>query len=487
MVRVRFAPSPTGELHLGGARTALYNYLFARKNKGQFIIRLEDTDRERLVEGSLERLLSGLKWLGLNWDEGPDIGGPYEPYIQSQRLAHYQHWAEELIKQQAAYRCFCSLQRLEVLRQVQQNEKQPTKYDRACLNLTQKDIQEKLSAGTPFTIRLKIPPGQTIFKDLIRGQIKIDNFSLEDTILLKSDGYPTYHLANVIDDHEMKITHVIRGEEWLPSTPKHLLIYAGFGWQPPEFAHLPNVLNIHKAKLSKRRDGEAVWVQTYKKEGYLPQALLNFLAFLGWHPKDNREIFNLAELEKEFELERVQKAGAIFDIDKLNWFNAYYIRSLPSEQLDNLLQPYYAAIAGGSYLPVGKTLLLTKLLQDRLTTLNSVISQANWFFHPPAILNPELIIPVQSSAGKTARALKEAIHILKNINDWKIENIKNSLEVLIRPGTFSRRDLLWPMRVALTGEKESPDVFGVAMVLGQKECLARLEKAEKIINQTNVL
>ena len=275
MVRVRFAPSPTGELHLGSARTALYNYLFAKKNDGKFIMRLEDTDQERLVEGSLKRMLGGLAWLGLTWDEGPDIGGPYVPYIQSERLPIYKKQADELINQGGAYYCFCSAQRLEVLRRVQEAEKQITKYDRACLNLKPEEIKAKLEAKLPYIVRLKIPAGQTIFNDLIRGQIKVDNTSLDDSVLLKSDGFPTYHLANVVDDHLMEITHVIRGEEWLPSTPKHLLIYQGFGWSTPEFAHLPNVLNEKKTKLSKRKDGEAVWVQTYQAQGYLPEAMVN--------------------------------------------------------------------------------------------------------------------------------------------------------------------------------------------------------------------
>ena len=481
MVRVRFAPSPTGELHLGSARTALYNYLFAKKNDGKFIMRLEDTDQERLVEGSLKRMLGGLAWLGLTWDEGPDIGGPYVPYIQSERLAIYKKQADELINQGGAYYCFCSAQRLEVLRRVQEAEKQITKYDRACLNLKPEEIKAKLEAKLPYIVRLKIPAGQTIFNDLIRGQIKVDNTSLDDSVLLKSDGFPTYHLANVVDDHLMEITHVIRGEEWLPSTPKHLLIYQGFGWSTPEFAHLPNVLNEKKTKLSKRKDGEAVWVQTYQAQGYLPEAMVNYLAFLGWHPKDDREFFTLADLTKEFDLSRAQKAGAIFNLAKLNWLNSSYLRHLPVSELDNLLKPYYEEMCASYNQAPRDTGALTELMRDRLITLASIKEHASWFFRPQVELNTEIIIPKNSTPEKTLHAIKSAHHVLQRLTSWTSQEIKDALEVLVRPGTFSRRDILWPVRLALTGEKESPDVFGVAWVLGQKETLTRLAQAESLL------
>ena len=481
MVRVRFAPSPTGELHLGSARTALYNYLFAKKNDGKFIMRLEDTDQERLVEGSLKRMLEGLAWLGLTWDEGPDIGGPYVPYIQSERLAIYKKQADELINQGGAYYCFCSAQRLEVLRRVQEAEKQITKYDRACLNLKPEEIKAKLEAKLPYIVRLKIPAGQTIFNDLIRGQIKVDNTSLDDSVLLKSDGFPTYHLANVVDDHLMEITHVIRGEEWLPSTPKHLLIYQGFGWSTPEFAHLPNVLNEKKTKLSKRKDGEAVWVQTYQAQGYLPEAMVNYLAFLGWHPKDDREFFTLADLTKEFDLSRAQKAGAIFNLAKLNWLNSSYLRHLPVSELDNLLKPYYEEMCASYNQAPRDTGALTELMRDRLITLASIKEHASWFFRPQVELNTEIIIPKNSTPEKTLHAIKSAHHVLQRLTSWTSQEIKDALEVLVRPGTFSRRDILWPVRLALTGEKESPDVFGVAWVLGQKETLTRLAQAESLL------
>ncbi|OHA55630.1 MAG: glutamate--tRNA ligase, partial [Candidatus Veblenbacteria bacterium RIFOXYB1_FULL_43_13] len=413
--------------------------------------------------------------------EGPDIGGPYVPYIQSERLPIYKKQADELINQGGAYYCFCSAQRLEVLRRVQEAEKQITKYDRACLNLKPEEIKAKLEAKLPYIVRLKIPAGQTIFNDLIRGQIKVDNTSLDDSVLLKSDGFPTYHLANVVDDHLMEITHVIRGEEWLPSTPKHLLIYQGFGWSTPEFAHLPNVLNEKKTKLSKRKDGEAVWVQTYQAQGYLPEAMVNYLAFLGWHPKDDREFFTLADLTKEFDLSRAQKAGAIFNLAKLNWLNSSYLRHLPVSELDNLLKPYYEEMCASYNQAPRDTGALTELMRDRLITLASIKEHASWFFRPQVELNTEIIIPKNSTPEKTLHAIKSAHHVLQRLTSWTSQEIKDALEVLVRPGTFSRRDILWPVRLALTGEKESPDVFGVAWVLGQKETLTRLAQAESLL------
>jgi glutamyl-tRNA synthetase len=482
MVRVRFAPSPTGELHVGGARTALYNYLFAKQQKGKFIIRIEDTDQERFVPGSLERLLEGLAWLGLTWDEGPDVGGKFAPYIQSERLSHYQKYAAELVEKGAAYYCFCTKERLDVLRELQQSEGKPTKYDRTCLKLTSADVAAQLKQQLPHTIRLKVPEGTTTFHDEIRGDITVPNADIDDQVLLKSDGFPTYHLACVVDDHLMEISHVIRGEEWLPSTPKHVLLYRAFGWQPTQFAHLPNVLNERKAKLSKRKDGEAVWVQTYRSQGYLPQALLNFLALLGWHPKDDQELFTLAELAKAFELTRVQKAGAIFNREKLDWFNAAYIKQLPTSELDSLLQPLYQVVVGDSHLP--HTLRLTALLQPRLVTLGEAGNLSQWFFKPDTELNvpAEMLIPKNGSLEKTAAALEAVAGVLTNrVGEWEVEPLRAAVEVLVRPGTFTRAELLWPLRVALTGEKQSPDVFDVALALGRERSLLRLKAAQNTL------
>lgn len=483
MFRVRFAPSPTGELHIGGARTALYNYLFAQKNKGKFIIRIEDTDQERFVPGSLDRILQGLQWLGLQWDEGPDIGGEFGPYIQSERLELYQKYAQELVQKGKAYYCFCSASRLEILRELQESQHQPTRYDRECLKLTPDKVKEQVAQGEKFTIRLKVPEGQTVFDDRIHGQVSVDNSNLDDQVLLKSDGFPTYHLANVVDDHLMQITHIIRGEEWLPSAPKHVLLYQAFGWQPPEFAHLPSVLNDKRAKLSKRKDGEAVWVQTYERDGYLPEALINFLVLLGWHPKDNREIFSLAELVKEFDLDRVQKGGAIFSMQKLRWFNVEYIKNFTLTKLDSALKPFYKVLAQAVGQKLASTRALTQMLQSRLVTLKDVNELTRWYFTNNFQLTADILIPTNGDLAKTKLALQLAYELLTNYSEkrWEVDDLRSAFEVLVRPGTFTRGELLWPVRVALTGERQSPDVFDVTFVLGREECLNRLLKAQQVL------
>ena len=317
MVRTRFAPSPTGLLHVGGLRAALFNFLFARKNKGIFILRIEDTDRARSVPGAVENLISTLKWAGISYDEGPDAGGKNGPYIQSQRLNLYKKYAQQLLKLGAAYRCFCSPQRLEEMRREQEAHKLAPRYDRKCLSLSASAAD---SLGAPFVIRQKIPgSGEVEWKDMVRGSISFECAAIDDQVILKSDGYPTYHLANVVDDHEMKITHVIRGEEWLSSTPKHILLYRAFGWDIPQFAHLPLLLNKDRSKLSKRQGDVAV--EEYIKKGYLAEAIVNFIALLGWHPggQETQEIFSLTELIEKFSLEKVHKAGAVFDLEKLDW------------------------------------------------------------------------------------------------------------------------------------------------------------------------
>lgn len=481
MTRVRFAPSPTGELHLGGARTALYNYLFAKKNGGSFIVRIEDTDKERHVEGSLGRILENLKWLGLTWDEGPDVGGQYGPYIQSQRLEHYIKYAHELLAKDLAYYCFCTEQRLDVLRQVQESEHQPTRYDRACLRLSADEVKKKLEAKEPYVIRLKVPEGATTVHDLIRGDIEVKNDSVDDQVLLKSDGFPTYHLANVVDDKLMEITHVIRGEEWLPSTPKHVLLYQAFGWQPPVFAHVPNVLNEKRAKLSKRRDGEMVWLDTYRKQGYLPETLVNFLALLGWHPKDDRELFSLKELEQAFELERVQKAGAIFSLPKLDWFNGEYVRKIDDATLDGWLKPYYRELTETLGRNTQDTLALTQVLKTRLTSLSSAKAHAAWFFTQDLSYEPSLLVPKKGTKEKSLKVLEEAGEVFEEVAPWTREKLESALMVLVRPGTFTRGDVFWPARVALTGLAESPDAPSCALALGQAESVRRLRRARELL------
>ena len=312
-IKTRFAPSPTGYLHVGGLRTALYCYLFAKKEGGTFLLRIEDTDQERFVEGAIENLISTLKWVGIEYDEGP--------YIQSERTALYKEHAEKLLESGHAYHCFCSKERLTELREKQESAKQATMYDRKCADIPLEEARKRVEAGESHVVRQKIPYENLKFKDLIRGNVQFDGKNVDDQVLVKSDGFPTYHLANVVDDHLMEITHVIRGEEWLPSTPKHIFLYRAFGWDVPEFAHIPLLLNKDRTKLSKRQGHVAV--EDYIKEGYLREAILNFVSFLGWHPGagDENELYTLKELEKAFSIDRVHKAGAISDIEKLDWFN----------------------------------------------------------------------------------------------------------------------------------------------------------------------
>ncbi|CAI5745521.1 unnamed protein product [Peronospora destructor] len=331
-VRVRYAPSPTGFLHLGGLRTALFNYLFAKSCGGQFILRIEDTDKARQVEGSVEALVDSLKWCGVEEDEGPNVGGPYGPYIQSQRLPIYQEAAKKLIETGHAYRCFCTSERLQKLRESQTRHGEATMYDRACLGLDEKEVEERVAHGEPHTIRLKIPVGKTAVKDMLRGYVQFDHGGIDDQVLMKSDGYPTYHLANVVDDHAMRISHVIRGEEWLPSTPKHVILYKALGYEAPTWAHLGLLLNEDRTKLSKRQGDVAV--EDFRDKGFLSSGLVNFVALLGWNPADgnNQEIFQMKELEKLFSVDHVNKAGSVVNVDRLRWINSRHVRTLFAEE-----------------------------------------------------------------------------------------------------------------------------------------------------------
>ncbi len=481
IVRTRFAPSPTGYLHVGGLRTALYNYLFAKQQRGQFILRLEDTDRERLVEGAGERIMQILKQFGLQYDEGPDMGGNFGPYIQSQRLDLYRKYAEELIKQGKAYYCFCSPERLKELREKQTKAKQPSKYDRHCCHLTDKEVQEKIKKGESYVVRLKIPEGETTFTDLIRGTITVKNETLDDQVLIKSDGFPTYHLAVVVDDHLMNITHVIRGEEWIPSTPKHVIIYQALGWPLPQYAHLPLLLNPDRSKLSKRQGDVAV--EDYLKQGYLPEALLNFIALLGWNPGTDEEIFSLSDLLKIFDLTRVQKSGAVFNREKLNWLNAYYIRQTDSAKLAGLVKPY---LQETDYFVEGKFDLkeVVKLFQERMEKLSDIKEKAAFLFALPDY-GGEILIPKKSDKDKTKAALKLCQKLLQEYQqEWQENALREFLDKEREEQGFSRAEIFWPLRVAVSGATASPDVFAILDILGREESLKRIKIAlEKLQNQ----
>lgn len=475
-IRVRFAPSPTGDLHIGGLRSALYNYIFAKQKNGDFLLRIEDTDRVRYVEGSVEKIIKTLKWIGIEW-EG-------EPYIQSEHLEIYKKHAQQLVEEGKAYYCFCEPERLQEMREEQKLSKQAPMYDQYCLkNITEEEINKNLKSNCPYTIRLKIPKDEFIeFEDIVRGKVKIDTNTIDDQILLKSDGFPTYHLANVVDDYLMKITHVIRGEEWLPSTPKHILLYKAFGWDIPQFAHLPLLLSTDKKKLSKRMGDVAA--EDYIKNGYLKEAIINFVAMLGWNPGEGstQEIFSLDELVQKFDFAHVHKAGAVFDLKKLDWLNAQYIKKIPIDELYEKSLEFWKQKDFYISAPEEKKSkeFLKKVLtieRDRLNNLSGV-GEENKFFFQDIDYDKELLRWKNMGDPEVKDSLKKSKNILENISkkEWARENLE---KILLEVAGEKRGNLLWPLRVALTGEQKSPPPFEVAWVLGQSESLARLENALK--------
>lgn len=475
-VRTRFAPSPTGELHIGGVRTALFGYLFSRQHSGEWLLRIEDTDQQRFKQGSTESILEGLKWLGLQWDG--------EVVVQSQRIQRYQEAAGQLLKAGFAYRCFCTAQRLEQMRLQQTEQHQAPKYDRRCLGLSDDEIQKKIQASDPFVLRMKIPDaGETVFNDLIRGEIRFKHADLDDQVLLKSDGFPTYHLANVVDDHDSEISHVIRAEEWLPSTPKHLLLYEFFKWPAPQFAHLPLILNSNRSKMSKRKDGEWVWLSTYRKLGYLPEAIVNYLALLGWNPKTEQEIFSLQELSALFKLEQVHRAGAVFSKDRLDQMNAEYIRAFPLVELVRRARPFFdeAGIEGRE----SESFLqnVVQLEQARIKILSELPSLTHYFFKDHLDFSPEALVWKKSNPEQTKSHLKALQNVLasEQEGEWDAKSLEQRLLKWIEAEGWDRGSVLWPMRMALTGEQHSPGPFEVAAVLGKAKTLQRLHVAEKML------
>jgi len=482
-VRVRFAPSPTGYFHLGGARTALYDWLFARHHGGKFILRIEDTDRTRYQPDALSDHLEGLRWLGLCWDEGPEVGGEYGPYYQSDRLDLYREFAEQLVREGRAYRCYCTPQRLARLREEQRAKGLPVGYDRHCRYLTRKQIADYEAQGIRPVIRLAVPTeGRTSFQDLIRGQIAVDNAQLDDLVLLKSDGFPTYHLANVVDDHLMRITHILRGEEWLASVPKHVLLYEAFGWEMPVQVHLPTILDPSgKGKLSKRKKklpgGREMltFIREFRAAGYLPEAMVNFLALQGWAYDGETEFFTRQELVRYFDLRRVSKSPSAFSYDKLDHMNATYIRNLGLNDLAGRL--LLVLTQAGFEATYDQVLALAPLVRERLKTLNDVIPLVDFVFtdrltYDPALfirgsLNKETAITVLDSAYK-------ALAALENFDETSIETVLR--EQMGRSG-LKARQFFGVIRIACTGKTVSPPLFGSLAVLGKEKVLGRLEGA----------
>lgn len=486
-VRTRFAPSPTGYLHVGNLRTAILAYILAKQNKGHFILRIEDTDRERYIPGAMEKLLTILPEFGLDYDEGPELKnseivqkGKYGPYIQSMRLDIYKKYAQELLDKGHAYYCFCSSERLTAMREEQQKNNLPPKYDRTCRNLTAQEVQAKLDAKTPYVIRMKIPDDQTIaFDDIVRGHVEFSSNDIDEQILMKSDGFPTYHFAVVVDDHLMQITHVIRGEDWVSSTPKHLLLYKYFHWEPPFFAHMSLLLNPDRTKLSKRKGDVAA--EDFLTKGYLKEALINFIATIGWSEEagSEQEVYSISDLIKKFDLSRLTKAGAIFNIEKLDWINAHYIKAKTVKELTELCLPYLKQVQPDISQELAEKIVT--ISQERLKKLEDITQNINFLINQEITYQPELLVWKKSTTAQTKENLDKLVTFIHSFKDSDFKTVKSLEEKIlpwIKENNYGVGDMLWPMRVALSGQQNSPSPFEIAWVLGQEITMQRLTQAE---------
>ncbi|MDP3900698.1 MAG: glutamate--tRNA ligase [bacterium] len=479
-IRTRIAPSPTGFVHIGNLRTALYNYLFTKQQGGDFVLRIEDTDQSRKIEGAMEKIFEVLEWSGLSWNEGPLKGGEYGPYIQSQRLDLYKKYARQLVDSGHAYYCFCTPKDLEQMREEQTKNHQAPHYAGPCREADIARAAEKIKTGSPFVIRLKVPKNELVtFDDIVYGKISFNSKEIDDQVLLKSDGFPTYHLAVVVDDHLMKMTHIMRGEDWLPSTPKHILLYEAFGWEKPVYCHLPNILGEDKKKLSKRT--AAVSVEDFKKAGYLPAALINYLALLGWNPGTEEELFLIDELIKKFDLKKIHKAGAIFDLKKLDNINGQYIRNLQTNKLVELCLPYLKDEYGDKLNVYSEEYInkVIKLEQERLKKLSDIAENARLFFSSDLKYDSQVLVWKKSNQAGAKKVLDLIFSFLKNINEWNKENLEAKTMAFIGEQNLTNGETLWPLRVALSGQQNSPGPFEIADVLGQEQSLHRIAEALK--------
>ncbi|NLM00139.1 MAG: glutamate--tRNA ligase [Treponema sp.] len=529
-IRVRYAPSPTGMQHIGGVRTALFNYLFARANGGKFILRLEDTDRTRYGEEFVQNLYDTCDWLNIQWDEGGSKGGEYGPYVQSERFELYKEYAIKLVEKGEGYYCFCDAERLDRIRTLQTKNKMPPGYDRNCRHLTQEEIKANLDAGKPYVIRLKIPmEGVTRFNDALLGDIEWKNEDISpDPVLLKSDGFPTYHLANVIDDHFMKISHVMRAQEWIPSTPLHVQMYKAFGWQPPQFCHLPMVNGSDGQKLSKRHG--ATSVNEFRARGYIPEALVNYVAMLGCSYEEGRDIFPLSDLEKLFKLEHLNKAGAIFDYKKLEWFNGQYMRMMSDEKLFNSVLPFITG-TGDALLPVNtdvapapkvgpsvsgitiddngelvlasddilasndfgiapakrvgaltsdeiktKLMELMPLIKERLHFLTDAAEMVRFLFTEPPVPPVDQIVPKKMDVKKTKEVLEKSKEFIKALPSLDHESQEELAKKMAEELGVKLSEFMMPIRMAVTGSKVSPPLMGSILILGVDKSIERVEK-----------
>ncbi len=478
-VRTRFAPSPTGYMHIGNLRTALYAYLIAKSKGGKFILRIEDTDQERYVDGAVDVIYKTMKDTGLIHDEGPDIGGDYGPYIQSERRSIYKEYAEKLVETGHAYYCFCKKERLEELRQRQTVMKVPTKYDGHCSKLSKEEIEANLKAGIPYVIRQKVPQyGKTTFHDEVFGDITVENAILDDNVLLKADGLPTYNFANVIDDHLMHITHIIRGSEYLSSTPKYNLLYEAFGWEIPKYIHVSPVMKDNGKKLSKR-EGDASY-EDFINKGYLKEAVVNYIALLGWAPGDEREKFTLAELVDAFDIKGISKSPAIFDEKKLAWLNGEYIRELTPEKFHEDALPYYKGVITNPEIDLKA---VSELLQPRCERLSDIPEQVDFFDKLPEY-DRELYThkKMKTNPENSLEALKEALPVLESIDDWTKENIHDRLIELVQKLELKNGRILWPVRVAVSGKAFTPGGgVEIAAILGKEETIKRIKNGIELL------
>lgn len=475
-VRVRFAPSPTGYPHVGNIRTAMFNWLLARHTGGKLILRIEDTDMARKVEGAVEAIMDGLRWLGLDWDEGPDVGGDYGPYYQSQRVELYKQAAESLVANGDAYYCYCSPERLKQMRAEQTRRKQSLGYDRHCRDMSPQEREEKETEGITPVVRFKIPlEGKTGYHDLIFGDVVFEHSTIDDFVLLKSDGYPTYHLANVVDDHAMEISHVIRAEEWISSTPRHLLLYQALGLEPPLYVHHPMILGNDRAKLSKRHG--AVSIIEYREQGYLPETMFNFLSLIGWSLDDRTEIMSRQELIENFSLERIGKTGAIFNRDKLDWMNGLYIRNLASEDFARRSLPFLEeGLPPQVKRPISQQYVerMAPLIQERINTLAEAATYADFFFVDTPEYDSNLLIGKNMTRETTLEALKAAETKLSALESFDHDSLENTLRHLAEDLGIKAGQLFGVLRTAVTGRTATPPLFQTMAVLGKERCLKRI-------------
>lgn len=476
--RVRIAPSPTGDPHVGTAYVALFNRTHARQGGGQFILRIDDTDRSRYQSTSEGQIFTALKWLGLDWDEGPDDGGPHEPYRQSERLDHYRHCIETLVNDGHAYPCFCTEERISELREQQKAAKERLGYDGACREIDREEARSRIEAGETHVIRLRVPQsGETVFEDALRGEIRVANSEIDDQILIKSDGFPTYHLANVADDIAFGITDVIRAEEWLISTPKHVLLYNALGEPLPRFLHVSLLRNADKSKISKRKN--PVSLDWFRQQGYLPEALLNFLALMGWSPEDENEVFDMKSFEDNFRVESLSTGAPIFDMTKLDWLNGMHIRQLPLAELADRLE-------SENFLPAGiesdQVMKILPLVVERLTLLSEFTDKTAWFFSEPTPPPAEDLIPKKSDRETSIAALSAAAEALQSLEEFTVETVGACLDSVLESGGWKKPFLFMPLRFALTSRRDSPDLLEVVSILGKNRCAERIQKSVEVLS-----